>query len=118
MNSCCFQTHSLGEVMATKVVVAFGPSDVYCDLGLWGVNVVMVYGQNQPPWRCSLGKTSGAIKSKGLLSQWVYMWTSGPPSLYWAICYSLGNHPSTFLNGHWIGSEAGWFPNPHTYSSE
>ena len=44
MNSCLSQTHSLGKVMATKVVVAFGPSDLCCDLGLWGADVAMVYG--------------------------------------------------------------------------
>ena len=32
--------------MATEAVVAFGPSDVYCDLSLWGADVAMICGQN------------------------------------------------------------------------
>ena len=39
----------LGKAMATGAVVAFGLSNVYCNLGLWGADVAMVYGQNQPP---------------------------------------------------------------------
>ena len=31
--------------MATKVVVDFGPPDVYCNLSLWRADVAMVYGQ-------------------------------------------------------------------------
>ena len=54
MSSCCFQTHGLGKAMATEVVVVFGPSNIYCDLGLWGADVAMVYGQNQLPQECSL----------------------------------------------------------------
>ena len=118
MNSCHSQTHRLGKVTATKVVVAFGPSNIYCNLGLWGANVAMVYGQNQTPWECPLGGTSSAVKSKELLGQQIYMWTSCPPCLYSVVCYGLGNQPSTFFNCHWISSKVGWFPNPCIHSSE
>ena len=52
--------------MATEAMVAFGPSNIYCNL-CWGADVAMVYSQNQPPWGCSLGGASSMIKSKGLL---------------------------------------------------
>ena len=53
--------------MATKAVVAFGPSDVYCSLGLWGAKGVMVYGKTNLPKGVFWMGTSSAVKSKGLL---------------------------------------------------
>ena len=62
--------------MATEAFVAFAPSDVYCDLGLWGANVAMVYGQNQPPQGCSLGEPPVQLNLKGY---WVNRFTCGHP---------------------------------------
>ena len=63
-------------------------------------------------WQCSmvrtnlpggvLGGTFNAVKSKGLLGQWIYMRMSWLSHLYSAVCYSLGYHPATFLDCHWI----------------
>ena len=86
-----------GKATATEVLAAFAPSDVYCNLGLWGADVAMIYCRNQPPWGCSLGGTSGAIKSKGLLGQRVYMWMSWPSHLCSVVRYSLGNPPISLL---------------------
>ena len=63
MNSCCSQTHGLGKAMATEVVVAFGPSNVYCDLSLWGpmwqwslvrINLSGVFFKGEPPVQSNL----------------------------------------------------------------
>ena len=38
--------------MATEVVVAFGPSNIYCSLGPQGADEAMVDSWNQPPQGC------------------------------------------------------------------
>ena len=53
-SSCCSQTHSLGKVMGTKTMEAFGPSDIYCSLDPSGANVVMVDGWSHHPQRYPL----------------------------------------------------------------
>ena len=40
--------------MVTEMVVAFGPSDIYCSLDLLWADVVMFDGQNQHPQGCLL----------------------------------------------------------------
>ena len=47
MSSYYSQTHCLGKVMVTEVVVAFGHSNIYCSLSPFGVSMAMVDGQNQ-----------------------------------------------------------------------
>ena len=79
------QTHSLGKVMVTKVVVAFGTSDIYCGLSSLGAGMVMVDSQNQHPWECLLGGSSLMVKPKGLLGKQIYMWTPQPSCLYTAV---------------------------------
>ena len=54
MSSSHSQTHDLGKVMGTKVMEAFGPSDIYCSLGLSGANMVMVDSQSHHPQRYPL----------------------------------------------------------------
>ena len=54
MNSGHSQNHGLGKVMGTKVMEAFGLSNVYCVPGLLGANEVMVDDQNHHPWRYPL----------------------------------------------------------------
>ena len=83
-----------------------------------GVNVAMVYGQNQPHQGCSLEGTSSAVKSKGLLGWWIYTWIAWSSCLYSPVHYDFGNCLLTFLNCHWISSKVGWFPNPCTHSRE
>ena len=117
-NSCHFQTHGPGKAMATEVMVAFGPPTSVAILASGGPMWQWSMVRTNLPQGCSLGGTSNAIKSKGLLGRQIYTRTSWPSCLYSAVCYSLGNHLLTFLNCHWIDSEVGWFPNPCTCSSE
>ena len=58
MSSYHSQTHGLGKATVTEMVVAFGPSDIYCSLGPSGAGMVMVDGQNQHPQGCLLGNLS------------------------------------------------------------
>ena len=51
MNLCCSQTHDPGKVKGTKVMEAFGLSDVYCILGLSGADGVMVDDHSHHPQR-------------------------------------------------------------------
>ena len=49
MNSGHSQTHGLGKVKGTKVMEAFGLSDVFYILGLLGANEMMVDDWNHHP---------------------------------------------------------------------
>ena len=55
MSSYHSQMHGPGKAMVTKVVVAFGLSNVYYGLGPLGASVPMVDIQNQHPCGCLLG---------------------------------------------------------------
>ena len=58
MSSSCSQTHDPGKAMGSKVMGAFGPSNIYCGLDLLGADVVMVDGQSTIPWGILYGRTS------------------------------------------------------------
>ena len=46
MSSGHSQTHKPGKAMGTEAMGAFGPSNIYCGLGLLGADVLMVDGQS------------------------------------------------------------------------
>ena len=54
MSSSHSQTHDPGKATGTEAMEAFGPSNIYCSLGLSGADVVMVDGQSHHPWRYPL----------------------------------------------------------------
>ena len=51
MNYCCSQTHNLGKVKGTKVMQAFGLSDIYYILGASGPSKVKADDQSHHPQR-------------------------------------------------------------------
>ena len=108
MSSCHSQTHGLGKVMGTGVMVAFGPSDVYCGLNPFGAGMVMV--GTIIPGGILYGETSWMIKPEGLLDQQIYMWISQPPHLHTVVHYGLGNGSLIFLNCHRVSAKVGHIP--------
>ena len=105
--------------MVTKAVVAFGPSNVCCMfLASLGPVRQWLTVRTNIPGGVLHGGISWTVKSKWLLGWQIYMWMPWPPCLYPAVSYGLGDHTSTFLNGHGISSKVGWFHNPCTPSGE
>ena len=116
--SGCSQTHSLGKVRGTKVMEAFGLSNVYYVLSLSRANKVMVGDQNHHPQthpseRNLLGDQTRRIAGPADSHRDVLS-----PCLYSVICYGLSNGPSTFLDCHGVSGKVGQFSNPCTYSCE
>ena len=93
MSSCHLQTHGLGKVMGTKVMEAFGPSDIYCSLSPLGANVVMVDGQSLHPQGYSLW---------GNLSDGQTLRVVGPADLHMDILAPSPSLNSPLQPGLWL----------------
>ena len=98
MNSSHSQAHGLGKVRGTKVMKAFGLSNIYYVLSLSRADEVMIDNWNHhTQMHPSEGNLLGG-QTEGLLGWWIHMGTSWPPHLNSVICYGLSNGPSTFLD--------------------
>ena len=66
MSSGCSHIHNLGKSTGSEVTGTLGPSDIYCDLGLLGANMVMVdswshHPQGYPLWGNLLNGQIGRV---------------------------------------------------------